>query len=63
MCARAGFTVGVSFLSLGLVDWGFRFGNMFLHYVVLLRRCPDPPLPGGASDFEVNGYLVYTRSA
>lgn len=52
---------GVSFVSLGLVDWAFRAGGVFLHYVVLLRRRPDAALPGNASDFEVIGYLVYTR--
>ncbi|KAJ3543355.1 hypothetical protein NMY22_g3170 [Coprinellus aureogranulatus] len=51
---------GTSFLSLGLVNGIFRIGDEEINYIVLIRRIADTPLPGKPSDFEVEGYLVYT---
>lgn len=51
---------GVSFLSLGLINGEFRFGDIELNYVVLLRRRAETTLFGEQLNFEVEGYVTYT---
>ena len=55
---------GVSFLSLGLVNGAFRFGDTELNYVVLFRRQTEASFSGNlkqhTGDFEIEGYVTYT---